>query len=173
MWYRRQEEKPAAPRPGAPEPALPHRAIAEAPAEPPRPTASRVGRGLRIKGEIEGREDLRVDGLIEGSVRLPGGQMTVGEHGAVSGPIDAREIVVHGAVRGRLSATDRIEISATGTLQGDIAAQRLRIEEGARVRGRVAMGSEEDSRKRRGRDPHKNDTALFSIPQAKTPASEQ
>lgn len=173
VWYNRQKEKPASPPPISAEPFPPHRAIVDAPVATPARGESRVGAGLRIKGEVEGGEDLRVDGRIEGSVRLAAGRMTVGENGSVSGPIDAREIVVHGAVRGRLCATDRIEIGATGVLQGDLVADRLRIDEGARVRGRVLMGAEEESGKRRGREPRESKPALFPTPEAKIPASEQ
>jgi cytoskeletal protein CcmA (bactofilin family) len=173
MWYRRQEERPISPPTNPAEPSPRPPAVAEAPVEAPGRSESRVPRNLRIKGEVQGGEDLRVDGRIEGPVRLTGGRMTVGEGGAVSGPIEARAIVVLGEVRGTLRAADRIEIGAAGVLYGDLFAPRLRIVEGAQMRGRVVTGPEEEPRKRRGHDPRASKPDLFPVPGGKPHAGEQ
>jgi cytoskeletal protein CcmA (bactofilin family) len=96
-----------------------------------------IGKGLFIKGEINGSESLFIDGKVEGSVNLPGNRVTVGRNGQVAANITAREIVVLGKVRGNVSATDRVDIRAEGSLSGDVAAARISIEDGAFFKGGI------------------------------------
>ena len=126
-----------------PEPIRPLPPAAPAP-EPVRvapPAASgeqaTIGKGLFIKGEITGSESLFIDGKVEGSVNLPGNRVTVGRNGQVAASITAREIVVLGKVRGNVSATDRVDIRAEGSLSGDVSAARISIEDGAFFKGGI------------------------------------
>ena len=96
-----------------------------------------IGKGLFIKGEISGTESLFIDGKVEGSVNLPGNRVTVGRNGQVSATITAREIVVLGKIRGNISATDRVDIRAEGSLTGDVSAARISIEDGAYFKGGI------------------------------------
>ena len=96
-----------------------------------------IGKGLFVKGEITGSESLFIDGKVEGSVNLAGNRVTVGRNGQVSANITAREIVVLGKVRGNVSATDRVDIRAEGSLSGDVAAARISIEDGAFFKGGI------------------------------------
>jgi len=114
----------------------------EAPTRTPSPTAATgdqatIGKGLFIKGEINGSESLFIDGKVEGTVNLPGNRVTIGRNGQVSANITAREIVVLGKVRGNVSATDRVDIRAEGSLSGDVAAARISIEDGAFFKGGI------------------------------------
>jgi cytoskeletal protein CcmA (bactofilin family) len=125
---------PEPPRPTAPIPA----------AEPARTQAASasaeqatIGKGLFIKGEISGSESLLVDGKVEGSINLPGNRVTVGRNGQVAANITAREVVILGKVRGNVSATDRVDIRAEGALNGDVAAARISIEDGAFFKGGI------------------------------------
>jgi cytoskeletal protein CcmA (bactofilin family) len=96
-----------------------------------------IGKSLLIKGEITGSESLYIDGKVEGSINLPGNRVTVGRNGQVAASITAREIVVLGKVRGNVSATDRVDIRAEGSLSGDVAAARISIEDGAYFKGGI------------------------------------
>ena len=96
-----------------------------------------IGKGLFIKGEISGSESLYIDGKVEGSVNLAGNRVTVGRNGQVSASITAREIVVLGKVRGNVTATDRVDIRAEGSLSGDVSAARISIEDGAFFKGGI------------------------------------
>jgi cytoskeletal protein CcmA (bactofilin family) len=96
-----------------------------------------VGKGLFIKGEITGSESLFIDGKIEGSINLPGNRVTVGRNGQVAASISAREIVVLGKVRGNVTASDRVDIRAEGSLTGDVTAARISIEDGAFFKGGI------------------------------------
>lgn len=125
---------PEPPRPAAPAPAF------ETANRPPVPTPgdqATIGKGLFIKGEINGSESLFIDGKVEGSISLPGNRVTVGRNGQVSASITAREIVVLGKVRGNMNATDRVDIRAEGSLSGDVAAARISIEDGAFFKGGI------------------------------------
>jgi cytoskeletal protein CcmA (bactofilin family) len=127
----------------APTPEPPRAAPQPVPAEPPaRPQAvvgeqATIGKGLYIKGEITGSESLFIDGKVEGSLNLPGNRVTVGRNGQVSANITAREIVVLGKVKGDVTATDRVDIRAEGSLNGNVAAARISIEDGAFFKGGI------------------------------------
>src|SRR5579859_7982921 len=116
-----------------------------------------IGKSLVIKGEINGSESLYIDGKVEGSVNLPGNRVTVGRNGQVAASINAREIVVLGKVRGNVTATDRVDIRAEGSLSGDVAAARISIEDGAFFKG--------------GIDIRKPDQKPAAAPAAPTPAA--
>lgn len=126
-----------------PTPEPPRATPMPAPAEPPaRPQAvvgeqATIGKGLYIKGEITGSESLFIDGKVEGSLNLPGNRVTVGRNGQVSANITAREIVVLGKVKGDVTATDRVDIRAEGSLNGNVAAARISIEDGAFFKGGI------------------------------------
>jgi cytoskeletal protein CcmA (bactofilin family) len=124
---------PEPPRPVTPIPAAePARTQAPVSAE-----QATIGKGLFIKGEISGSESLLVDGKVEGSINLPGNRVTVGRNGQVAAHITAREVVILGKVRGNVSATDRVDIRAEGALNGDVAAARISIEDGAFFKGGI------------------------------------
>ncbi len=110
-------------------------------AAPPAPSASgeqaTIGKSLVIKGEVTGSESLYIDGKVEGSISLPGNRVTVGRNGQVSANISAREVVVLGKVRGNVNASDRVDIRSEGSLTGDVAAQRISIEDGAFFKGGI------------------------------------
>src|SRR5580704_17742900 len=113
----------------------------EAPSRTPSPAVTgeqaTIGKGLFMKGEINGSESLFIDGKVEGSVNLPGNRVTIGRNGQVAANITAREIVVLGKVRGNVNATDRVDIRAEGSLSGDVAAARISIEDGAFFKGGI------------------------------------
>ena len=96
-----------------------------------------IGKGLHVKGDITGTESLFIDGRLEGSINLPANRVTIGRNGQVAANIVAREVVILGKVRGNVSAVDRVDIRAEGALNGDVAAARISIEEGAFFKGGI------------------------------------
>ncbi len=144
MWKPNQTASavpPPAPEPSRPAPP-PSSMAFEAPARTPSPAAvtgeqATIGKGLFVKGEITGSESLFIDGKVEGSINLPGNRVTVGRNGQVAASITAREIVVLGKIRGNVSATDRVDIRAEGSLSGDVSAARISIEDGAFFKGGI------------------------------------
>jgi cytoskeletal protein CcmA (bactofilin family) len=102
--------------------------------------AACISQGIRIKGEITGSEDLFVDGPIEGKVNLANGSLTVGPNGSVKADVVAREVIVRGRVEGKISGRERVQLWSTGQVIGEVQTQRLAIEDGAVLRGKVETG---------------------------------
>jgi cytoskeletal protein CcmA (bactofilin family) len=104
-------------------------------------TASYLGPGLHIKGEITGNEDLKLDSKVEGSVSIGGFRLTVGPGAHLNGDIVAREAMISGEVNGDIRACDRIEIMKSASIVGDLTTGKITIEEGANFKGSVEVGS--------------------------------
>jgi cytoskeletal protein CcmA (bactofilin family) len=147
MWNKRKEDeypaKPAAsPAPSAAastsviqKESIPMSASPMRSAEADLRGAAVIGKSVMIKGQIVSREDLTVDGEVEGTVELQEHRLTVGPHGKVRADIKAREIVVLGNVYGNVEVADKIEIRKDAKLVGDIKTARIVIEDGAYFKG--------------------------------------
>ena len=99
-----------------------------------------IGKSVVIKGELSGSEDLYLDGQVEGSIFLKGNNLTVGPNGQVKANVDAKGVIVQGKLEGNLTVTDRVELRKSAIVTGDIATQRIAIEEGAYLKGKVDVG---------------------------------
>ena len=98
-----------------------------------------IGKSVTIRGELSGKEDLYMDGVVEGTISLPESQLTVGQSARVQADVVVRDIVVHGTVEGNIRATGRIELRESGVMKGDLVAGRLSIEENATIKGKVEL----------------------------------
>ena len=98
---------------------------------------AQIGKSLVIKGELSGSEDLYLDGQVEGSIALKGNSLTVGPNGQVKASVDAKGVVVQGKLEGNIQASDRVELRKSAIVTGDITTQRILIEEGASLKGKV------------------------------------
>jgi cytoskeletal protein CcmA (bactofilin family) len=103
-----------------------------------------IGPGIRIKGEITGSEDLFVDGPVEGKLQITNGSLTVGPNGTLKADVTAREVIVRGRVEGKIAGRDRVQVLSTGHVTGEVQTQRLAIEDGAVLRGKVETGRQQD-----------------------------
>jgi len=99
-----------------------------------------IGKSISLKGDLSGNEDLTIEGHVEGRVDLPNNLLTIGANGSVNAEVHAKTVVVVGKVTGNVSAAERIEIQATGLVNGDVSAPRLVVAEGAVVNGSIEMG---------------------------------
>lgn len=109
--------------------------------------AASISQGIRIKGEVTGSEDLFFDGIVEGKLNLTANcSLTIGPNGNVKADLNAREIIVRGKVEGKVIARDRLQIGSTGEITGEVQTNRLAIEDGATLRGKVEAGKLEVSR---------------------------
>ncbi len=99
-----------------------------------------ISQGIRIKGEITGSEDLFVDGSVEGKLNLSNSSLTVGPNGSINADISAREVIVRGRVEGKIAGRERVQLWSTGQVLGEVQTQRLAIEDGATLRGKVETG---------------------------------
>lgn len=101
-----------------------------------------IGQSIIFKGELSGDEDLEIEGQVDGNVNLQNHQLTVGANGRLKAEVQAKSIIVIGQVIGNLSATERIEIQATGVVEGDLRAPRLNVQEGAVLNGSIDMAAQ-------------------------------
>jgi cytoskeletal protein CcmA (bactofilin family) len=106
---------------------------------PPVARSANIGQSVTIKGTLVGKEDLTIDGKVEGKIELEEHMLTIGEHGAIQADLQAKNIVIHGHLKGNISADDKVEISATGSVHGDICAPRVAILDGATFKGGIDM----------------------------------
>ena len=104
-----------------------------------------IGKSIIFKGELTGDEDLEIDGNVEGDIKLPNHVLTIGAHGRVKASISAKGVQVVGHVSGNVNATERVEIQASGVVEGDIRAPRLLVQEGAVVNGAIEMSGGKES----------------------------
>lgn len=96
-----------------------------------------LGKSLSIRGELSGSEDLYIDGQVEGAIELHGSSLMVGPNGRVKANVNAGSAVIQGKVEGNIRATDRVDLKQSAVVLGDIATQRISIEEGAYFKGGV------------------------------------
>lgn len=102
--------------------------------------AACISQGIRIKGEVTGSEDLFLDGQFEGKLNLTNNaSVTIGPNGDVKADIFAREVIVRGRVDGKIIGREKIQLWSTGNVAGDLQTERLSIEDGAVLRGRVEI----------------------------------
>ena len=148
MWKKNEEVKSHAPaeapaRAGSVEaPAAGSGSASKSEASVPVSTkaAACISQGIRIKGEVTGSEDLFVDGYVEGKLNLSDTcSVTIGPHGEVKADISAREVIVRGRVDGKIFGREKIELWSTANIAGDLRTERLTIEDGAVLRGRVEI----------------------------------
>jgi cytoskeletal protein CcmA (bactofilin family) len=146
VWNRRKEDEfttrpltgPPAPselaKEGIPMSTLPGRS-SESHHEPARTAV--LGKSVIVKGQIFSREDLTIDGEVEGTVELQEHRLTIGPNGKVRASVKARELVVLGTIHGNVETTDKIDIRKEAKLVGDIRTARIVIEDGAYFKGNI------------------------------------
>jgi len=111
--------------------------------EAPRTGSAVIGKSVVIKGQIYSREDLVVDGELEGTIEAHEHRITVGPNGKIQANLKGREVVLLGQVHGNVEATDKIEIRKDARLVGDIKTARIVIEDGAYFKGSIDISKAE------------------------------
>lgn len=96
-----------------------------------------IGESLRFEGTLSGLEDIVVDGEVKGTIRLPECSLTIGPSGRIDADIEARNLTVLGHITGNIVCLERMRLCSTGSIDGDVRAPRILIEDGAVVRGKV------------------------------------
>jgi cytoskeletal protein CcmA (bactofilin family) len=151
MWKRDEAVKPTTPAGTGPANAPSSGATPAAEAARPSPTSSHdpqrglerttvnIGKSVVIKGELNGSEDLTIEGQVEGKIELRQNVLTIGANGKIKAQIFAKSVIILGEVTGNVTATDKVDIRDNGSVDGDIAAPRVAIAEGAHFRGSIDM----------------------------------
>lgn len=106
-----------------------------------------IGSSVLIKGELSGREDLYLDGEVEGTIELRECNFTVGPNGRVRGNVHVKSVIVQGKIQGDISASQRVELRNSAVVTGDIATERILMEEGAVFKGKIETAEKAKSEK--------------------------
>jgi cytoskeletal protein CcmA (bactofilin family) len=147
MWKRDEAPRPPVrdnptPAPAPAQASSPLATPGQHPEEPKRQNERdivNIGKSVVIKGELNGSEDLTIEGHVEGKIELRDHVLTIGPNGKIKASVFAKSVVVLGEVTGDISATDKVDIRENGSVDGDIAAPKVAIAEGAHFRGSIDM----------------------------------
>jgi len=101
--------------------------------------AAIIGPGIHVNGDISGDEDLIIEGKVDGKIRLDANQVEIGQSGQVNANITAKVIKIAGEVRGDLTGMEKVIISRSGNVHGNIVAPRMTLEDGAIFKGSIDM----------------------------------
>ena len=96
-----------------------------------------IGKSVKVVGEIFTKEDLYVDGDIEGTIESQDNKVTIGPNGRVQANIRAREVIILGQVQGNVDTSDKVDIRKDAKLVGNITTARISIEDGALFKGSI------------------------------------
>ena len=166
MWKRDEAVRPPIGQPTAVTPPAPVAAPGV------RPEASQqmekdivnIGKSVVIKGELNGSEDLTIEGHVEGTIQLRDHVLTIGPNGRIKAQVFAKSVIVLGEVTGNVTASDKVDIRDGGSVDGDIISPRVAIAEGAHFRGSVDM-------QRKGAAQPQAKAQAESKPAVQTPAA--
>jgi cytoskeletal protein CcmA (bactofilin family) len=116
------------------------------PAAEPRSTAAfntrskaMIGPTIKIKGDVTGDENLVIEGTVDGSVQLSGHDLTVGQSGKVVANLHAKTVTIEGQITGDINGSEKVVVSKSGRVQGNIVAPRVTLEDGAKFKGSIDM----------------------------------
>lgn len=176
MWKRDEAVKPTGGQPAAPAaPAAPAQQQAAAP-QPDNRRIERdvvnIGKSVVIKGELNGSEDLTVEGHVEGKIELKDHVLTIGPNGKIKAQVFAKAVIVLGEVNGNVTASEKVDIRDGGSVDGDIVSPRVAIAEGAHFRGTVDM-QRKGGQAAQGQQPQQGKAAAAAQPQAAAPQQPQ
>ena len=146
MWKRDEAVKPTGGQSTTPAGPVAHSQQASAPPAP-QPESRRqierdvvnIGKSVVIKGELNGSEDLTIEGHVEGKIELKDHVLTIGPNGRIKAAVFAKSVIVLGEVDGNVTASEKVDIRDGGAVDGDIVSPRVAIAEGAHFRGSVDM----------------------------------
>ena len=158
MWNKRRDEEPpkpfkplapqsvsqaaSAPATAAQNPVETRKEISPVSSTPvsrfePANNGNSIGKSVKVVGQIFSKEDLYVDGAVEGTLEATEHKLTIGPHGSIQASIKAREVLVLGTIQGNVEAFERLEIRKDAKLLGDIRTARIVIEDGAYFKGSI------------------------------------
>ena len=138
MWNKTQTPTGAEPANRAPAPSAPATAAPAAPAYTPPPSmgGTVIGESIKVKGRIVSREELHMNGEIQGELETDG-RLTVGVKGKVDANVKAREVILAGSMKGNVEAAERLVLRKGAHLEGDVKTAGIVIEDGAYFKGGI------------------------------------
>ncbi len=137
IWKKSESEEPPAKDVTPPQPPP---AVARTP-QPSGREHALIGATIEIKGDLIGKEDLQIEGRLDGKIELHENSVTVGKNGRVKADIFGRRIVVSGEVEGNLYGEEQIVLHQSSKVTGNLFAPRVTLEDGAQFKGSIDMGA--------------------------------
>ena len=182
MWSKRKEDEvpPQRPVTSSPVPTVETQRRETAPMSSPTRTfdseprisgSATLGKNVSVKGQIFSREDLTIDGEVEGTVECHEHRLTIGPNGRVHAGLKAREIVIYGSIQGNVEALEKIDIKREAKLVGDIKTSRIMIEDGAYFKGSIDISKSAAPAPQRPPQPANTATSTVSAGSAAPVAS--
>ncbi len=101
-----------------------------------------IGRSIRIDGDLQGEEDLRIEGNVTGTVRLHNNTLTIGSEGEIRADVYAKSVAIDGVVEGDLYGSERVSVRKNAKVIGNITSPRVSLEDGAQFKGTIEMDPE-------------------------------
>lgn len=102
-----------------------------------------IGSTIKIVGEVSGEENLIIEGSVDGAIEFAAHEVTIGPAGRVSANVVAKTIRIDGQVNGDITGHEKVVISRTGKVKGNIVAPRVTLEDGAQFKGSIDMDPSE------------------------------
>jgi cytoskeletal protein CcmA (bactofilin family) len=99
-----------------------------------------IGKAVRVEGKVISEEDLTIDGDVKGSIELGGHTLTIGQDARIHADLLAKTVTISGKVSGNVKAVEKVDLRATGSVDGNITAPRFVMADGATVLGKVQAG---------------------------------
>jgi cytoskeletal protein CcmA (bactofilin family) len=99
--------------------------------------AAVLGATIKVKGDISGDENLLIEGQVEGSVTLPAHELTVGKTGKLTADLTAKVIRIDGEVDGDITGREKVFVTSSSKIKGNIVTPKMTLEEGARFKGTI------------------------------------
>ena len=112
-------------------------------AEPVSRASAVIGSTITIAGDVSGEENLIIEGRVEGSVNLNHNDLTVGQNGYVKANVTADTVRIDGEVVGDIAGVEKVIVTKTGKVNGNIVAPRVTLEDGAKFKGSIDMDPSE------------------------------
>ena len=99
-----------------------------------------VGTATVITGDIKSKSDIRIDGILKGSVNTEG-KLVVGSSGVVEGDVVCSHADISGEIKAKITVSQLLSLKSSSKLNGDIITNKLSIEPGASFSGSCSMGA--------------------------------
>jgi cytoskeletal protein CcmA (bactofilin family) len=109
---------------------------------PAKDSVTILSEGVVLDGKLNSKGNVRVDGTINGDIQAAG-NITIGEHGEITGEVKAQIIIIGGKISGTVIASEKIVLESSSKLKGDLITKILVVEEGAVFDGKSAMGTKD------------------------------
>jgi cytoskeletal protein CcmA (bactofilin family) len=105
-----------------------------------RRTVAWIGKAVRVEGRVISAEDLTIDGDVQGSIELGEHSLTIGPDARIKADLLAKTVVISGKVTGNVKAVEKVDLTPTASVEGDITAPRFAMADGSTVLGKVQAG---------------------------------